>query len=112
MTFTIGQNDTRPPLESQLQTNVGSPVNMNGVDNVRFRMENVETKELVVDSDINDRVTITDAGAAIVEYQWQPSDTAQVGRYRAEWLVSYVDGSSESFPNRGKIEIMVTESVE
>lgn len=46
-------------------------------------------------------VTDTTAGSADVEYQLSSSETANVGTHRGEWLVTYSDGDTETFPKDG-----------
>ena len=48
---------------------------------------------------------------AVVEHAWQPGDTDTPGRFEAEFCVTYMDGTVETFPNLGFIEVFVTEDV-
>jgi hypothetical protein len=48
---------------------------------------------------------------AVVVHAWQPGETDQVGRFEAEFRVTYMDGTVETFPNLGFIEIFVTDDV-
>jgi hypothetical protein len=48
---------------------------------------------------------------AVVAHIWQPGETDTPGRYEAEFRVTYLDGTVETFPNLGFIEVFVTEDV-
>ncbi len=48
---------------------------------------------------------------AVVAHLWLPGDTDQAGRFEAEFRVTYLDGTVETFPNLGFIEVFVTEDV-
>lgn len=48
---------------------------------------------------------------AILRYHWHPTDVLEPGRYEAEFRVIYLDGSIETFPNLGYIEVFVTEEI-
>ena len=47
---------------------------------------------------------------ALVAYPWRQGDTDKAGRFEAEFRVSYLDGTFETFPNLGFIEVFVTEN--
>lgn len=48
---------------------------------------------------------------AVVVHRWTPGDTEHAGRFEAEFRVTYLDGTVETFPNLGFIEVFVTEDV-
>ena len=48
---------------------------------------------------------------AIVAHLWLPGETDATGRYEAEFRVTNMDGTVETFPNLGFIEVFVTEDV-
>lgn len=91
--FQIGQGDTAPAISSQLTQN-GTPVNLTGAT-VQFRMALAQAKVTVV----NRAATITNANTGMVSYTWQAADTATPGNYVFQWVVTYSDGTIESFPN-------------
>ena len=109
MTFTIKQNDTSPALTSQLRdSNV--PINLSGFQSVSFRMED-KFQRVVIDDDTSGNVIVTDPENGIVEYQFDESETTQVGRYNAEWVVQFDDGSVETFPSTNYITIEIVEEI-
>jgi uncharacterized protein YfaS (alpha-2-macroglobulin family) len=52
--------------------------------------------------------TIHDAPNGVVRYSWGTDDTDEAGRYRAEFEVTYADGSVETFPNDGFHDVVLT----
>lgn len=91
--FHITENDTAPPIEATLKA--GDPaaaVNLTGAS-VRFHMED-EAGTVKVDA----AGTLVDAANGKVKYDWQPADTDTAGRFKAEWEVTFSDGTIRTFP--------------
>jgi len=107
--FEIKSGDTSPAIESQLSAD-GSAIDLSGVSEVRFLMNLYGTE--VVNDDTSGNVTITDAANGIVKYEWQPGDTDKAKAHKAEWEVEYSDGTIETFPNDGYINISITEALD
>jgi hypothetical protein len=101
--FVIKRGDTSPALRFEL---LPASVSLAGAS-LRFQMRS------------RGGATVIDRPAAIqsvfqpavVVHAWQPGETDQVGRFEAEFRVTYMDGTIETFPNRGFIEVFVTEDV-
>ena len=101
--FVIKRGDTSPALRFEL---LPDSVSLAGAA-VRFQMR------------ARGGATVIDRSAAIhsvfqpavVEHVWQPSDTETPSRFEAEFRVTYMDGTIETFPNLGFIEVFVTEDV-
>ena len=107
--FVIKQGDTSPALEATLTDGAGDPFDITGAT-VTFHMTavgNEGTNQPVVDAD----ATVVDAGAGVVQYDWAPGDTADSGVYSAEFEVTYNSGVTETFPNDGYFEVVITEEV-
>lgn len=109
MTFKIVQGDTSPALRSTLRDN-SVPVPIDGYDEVKFHVEN-EYDEVIIDASSTGRVNVVDPSVGDVEYAWADGDTSDVGTYYGEWQVTYGDGSNETFPSEGKIEIEIVEEI-
>jgi hypothetical protein len=109
MTFTIVQNDTAPPITSQLSDS-GEAVDLSNVSNIRFHMED-EFKNVIVDDDLTGDVDIVDANLGKVAYEFDQDDTSNVGSYKGEWQVLYSDGTIETYPSNTKVNIEVTEEI-
>lgn len=115
MTFKIVQNDTAPSLISVLRDN-NKPIDLSGFDNVFFYVED-KYQRVVIEDDARGnvgegRVGVLDDKRGKVEYVFDSDDTSDAGTYYAEWQVIYQDGSVETFPTDGKIEIKITEEIQ
>ncbi|NHX41392.1 MULTISPECIES: BppU family phage baseplate upper protein [Haloarcula] len=103
-TFYLKSSDTAPVIEATLTDSTGSPINLTGAS-VRFAM--LEPRGAVVTIDTG--ATIADTTNGVVRYSWAEEDTATPGRYRAEFVVTYEDGSVETFPNVGYHDIIISQ---
>ena len=54
-------------------------------------------------------VVVTPVGTPTVSYTFTTGDTANVGRFRGDFSVTYPDTTQETFPNLDKIKIFVTD---
>lgn len=98
-TFYIKRGDTSPALRFKLEPVVA----LTGAS-VQFQMR------------MRDGPTVIDAPCAVsegavVEYGWDPADTAEPGLYEAEFRVTYADGAVETFPNNGFLTVRIAEDV-
>jgi hypothetical protein len=100
--FLIKQGDRREPIERVLRGSDGNPVDLTGAS-VRFIMTTAEG------------VVKVDAGATIVgtptagraRYSWGVNDTDTIGSFRAEYEVTFGDGTKQTFPNKDYIVVIV-----
>ncbi|NHQ74569.1 hypothetical protein HAT86_08840 [Roseovarius gahaiensis] len=101
--FTIKRGDTSPALRFAL---LPDSVSLAGAA-VRFQMR-ARGGDTLIDrpADIQNLFE-----PAVVAHLWAQGDTETTGRYEAEFRVTYLDGSTETFPNLGFIEVFVTEDV-
>lgn len=83
-TFTIKRGDTAPAIRYSL---LPETVDLAGAS--------------VVFVLAGDRLpaTVVSTAPPVVEYSWQPEDTASPGLRRAEFEITYQDGRIETFPN-------------
>lgn len=96
MKFEIKQNDTLPPLKVKLTQTDGSVLDLSGV-----------TVKLVING-IGERImVIEDIAQGIVRYDWQVTDTSKAGVYLAEVKVQYPNGTRQTIPTVGTIEIHI-----
>lgn len=105
--FTIKQNDTRPNIKSQLQDENEDAINLSNASSVDFHMINKATSTVKV----NSPATITNPSNGEVEYDWSSGDTDTVGRFYAEWQVTWDNGDIETFPNTGNLIITVVDEI-
>jgi len=97
--FYIKQNDTKPSIVAQLFQD-SSPVDLTDAT-VKFHMETT----------INAAAVVVDAATGTVRYDWEPGDTATAGTFRAEFEVTFNDGSVETFPNNDYLTIVVKQEL-
>lgn len=105
-TVRIKQHDTRP-LDAVLEDQNG-PVNLAGVLSVKFLMKpKLSGQGTTVDGD----ATVVDALAGKVRYAWLSGDVAAAGAHRAEFQVTFADGSVETFPNGDYVDVVILEDL-
>ena len=107
-TFKIKQNDTKPPLRVTLKDSDGLPADVTG-STVVFSMRVQPTGTTKVDKQA---VTLNDASAGDLQYDWTATNTNTADVYEGEFQVTYADASVQTFPNDGYILIDVKDDVE
>jgi len=105
MAFTIKQGDTSPSLVANLVTPSRQPVFLGGAS-VLFHMRGRRSTGVLTAA-----ATVVDAETGQVRYDWAEGDTAVAGDFEAEFEVTYADGSVETFPNEGYIDITIPEQI-
>lgn len=105
--FHIKQGDTSPAIKVQLSDENGTAIDITGYQEVSFHMADPDGSTVKVDDDTSGGVSVTDASAGKVKYEWSAGDTDTAGVYQAEWEVTYGDGTIETFPNSGYTRILV-----
>lgn len=105
MAFKLKRNDTSPAIRSTLLDGSGTVILLTGAS-VKFLMKDKAGNIIV-----NAAAVIIDAINGVVEYQWIGADTAVLGFYKAEFEVTYSDGTVETFPNEGFTSILITEDI-
>ena len=97
--FTLKQGDTSPALEYTL-----TPADTVLVGaSAQFHMSDWKGRSIV------DRAAViySDQNPAVLGYEWQEADTEDVGQFRADFLVTFADGTQETFPNAGFIAVQI-----
>lgn len=91
------RGDTRPGLRVKLryQGDTADSAKLVDATGVMFRMADAETASLKIEA----AATIEDVTTGQVIYHWADGDTDVMATYRAEFVVTYVDGSHETFPS-------------
>lgn len=105
--FKIKRGDTRPSLEAQLLDENRQPRDLQSADEVRFHMKDVDTQDVVIDS----QSSVLNASEGRVVYEWSEGDTDTLGRHHAEFEIHYTSGEVETFPNGGNIEVYISEDL-
>ena len=91
----IKEGDRDPAIKATLERD-GSPYNLEDAQRVDIIIGGLRDPPIV-----DAQTTITDAANGIVEYAWQPGDTAKPGTYRTEWVVTTAAGAETTFPEDG-----------
>jgi hypothetical protein len=101
--FVIKRGDTSPALRCAL---LPDSVSLAGAS-VRFQMRPRGGATLI------DRPAEIETvfAPAVVVHRWTSAETDEAGRFEAEFRVTYMDGTVETFPNLGFIEVFITEDV-
>lgn len=102
-TFSLAAGDTAPRIQAVLRDGAGDGVDLTGV-NVRFQMRQPRGGGEIIDAS----ASVIDNEAGVARYNWDESDTKELGRYRAEFVATYPDGTVETFPNVGAHDIVIT----
>ena len=101
--FTIKRGDTSPALRFVV---LPEGVSLAGAT-VRFQMR-ARGGPTVIDRPAQIETVFA---PAVVVHRWTPGETKEAGRFEAEFRIIYLDGSVETFPNLGFIEVFVIEDV-
>lgn len=104
--FKIKQGDTAPPISGTLKENKAVR-DLTEASSVALRWRRKGTTATV-----SNAATIDDATAGAVSYTWAAGDTDDPGVYFAEWVVSWNDGTEQSYPTVGYFTFEITEGIE
>lgn len=100
----LKQNDTSPTLDAILTDANGNVVDVTGAG-VRFHMQRVGETSLKIDA----AGSVVDGAAGHVRYTLQEGDTDTPGSYKAEYEVTFLDGTIETFKNTpDQLRIVIT----
>lgn len=109
--FTIKRNDTLPSLQICLIDKgcLGGkqPFTLSGVSEVTFTMVNNCGEYKIMAK----QAEITSYSAGTIQYNWEPVDTNESGRFLGEFKLIYSDGNKMSIPQNGQIEINIIKDV-
>lgn len=105
-TFTIKRRDTSPAMLITLLDADGAVKDFTGYTSARFHMKNAAGTTV-----IDEAVTVVDAGAGEVRYDFDATETATAGTFSAEVEITYADSSVETFPNSGFITVNINEDI-
>lgn len=106
MAFQIKRNDTAPSITATLQASSTAVDIQNAT--VRFHMLDSGGAVVVDAAANNDQVTDgSDGSTGKVSYDWAAADTDVAGTFRAEWEVTFSDGTIRTFPTPGYTTVII-----
>lgn len=103
MTFSIVQNDLLPVLTATLSYADGTAVDLSGAT-VNLILRNPDATTVYLNAACT-------ASGSTVTYAWTTGDTAVPGDYVAEFVVTFTDGTAQSFPTEGYFPLTITPSL-
>lgn len=103
--FSIKVGDTSPAILVELSP---SDVDVSGAS-VVFNMWDRRTKTVKIDRAA--ATIVAASGPAQLSYAWAVEDTDTEDTFEAEFEVTYVDGSVETFPNDSYIRVNVKSDI-
>jgi Rib/alpha/Esp surface antigen-like repeat protein len=93
--FIIKKGDRRPSYSVTLTNSSGTAYDITGATGVTFRFKSGTS------ATISGAGVIVSASAGTVRYDWGASDTQTAGQYSTEVVVTYNDGTLQTFPSDG-----------
>ena len=91
--YELKRGDTNPPLQTTLTEN-GDPKDLSSAESVAFAMEGYDS-----DVAVSGTAQVVNSKEGEVAYHWADGDTDTASLYFVEWVVTYPDGSEQTFPN-------------
>ena len=105
--FNIKQGDRIPSLDVVCYSADGAVLNLTGATGVVFNMRHERGGALVVSAGA---ATIVSAVGGQLRYSWGASDTATVGTYYGEFVITWPGPLQQTVPTVGKVVITVTDA--
>lgn len=106
--FYIKVGNTGPDLQVELLDEDGDVIDITGYSTIKFSMRNKRTGTTVIDGVAAVEVTVN---PGVIKYEWVAADTATPGEYEGEFEVVLGSTQKISFPNKGFISILISESI-
>lgn len=107
LVFEVKRGDTAPAFRARC-LNGDTPLDLTGAS-VRFLMRSYRGTEVLVAGPMTLDDQTTDPGW--VRRPWAAGDLATAGTYRAEVEVTWGDGTRQTFPRNGYVNVVVTGDV-
>jgi hypothetical protein len=101
----VKKNDSYDAITYQLENEDNSTVDLTGAS-VNFVMG--KKNKLIT----NAKATVTSATSGIVSYQLTPLDTLVSGTFLAEFVVTFANGTTKTYPSNGYITVDVEQNLD
>lgn len=102
------QGDTAPAIVAVLLDGDGNPVSLVGAS-VRFHMMDQDENVVITANGVVDPDQTNNKGQ--VSYSWQSTDLANAGVFLAEWEVTFLNSTKETFPNNGYDVVRISKEI-
>ncbi|MEN8233775.1 MAG: hypothetical protein ABFR89_02490 [Actinomycetota bacterium] len=89
----VKQGDRQPAAPATINKG-GVAVSLEDAASITFKMRLKSQMHLTAEG----AATIVDAPNGVVEYRWAEGDTDMAGDFYASWVVTWSDGTQETFP--------------
>lgn len=99
--YAIKQDDTAPALAASLRSR-GAPLDLTLADTVTVHMQHVDALKTV-----SGACDITDEEKGRIAYPWADGDTDTPGTYRVEFEIDFLDGTKQTVPDDGWVDVVV-----
>lgn len=103
MSVVMKKNDRRPTMTSTL-TSDGEPINLTTASSVKFIMTPTTSTTPKVNAAASFDADRTTGG---VSYSWAAVDTDTVGLFKAEWEITWGDGTKQTFPSDDYVYVKI-----
>lgn len=103
----VHQNDRRPAAEAILRHGT-SAVALDDATSVAFKATRMGRVDPTIEGTCH--IDLTTTGR--VEYRWADGDTSEPGTYWVEWIVTWNDGTPETFPTKVQDILSIWPSLE
>lgn len=104
--FHIKQGDRLPVLDATLKNKDGTPIDLTTAVSVGFRMWVKGASTFAVDA----VASVEDAEAGEVRYSWADGDTDDIGRYLAEFVITFSGSRTQTVPTVGTFTVNVNDA--
>lgn len=103
-TFHLKAGDTSPNLRATLRGTNGDPVDLTS-SSVTIHVSQPRGGDTIVDEPVD----TVDPDGGVIQYNWSSGDLTEAGIYRLEFVVTFPNGDTETFPNEGFHDLQITQ---
>lgn len=104
--FVMKRGFLLPEFAFRIRNGDGSVPDLASAISVTMTMRRTRDKAVVINAA---PVSVIDAADGLVSYKWVAGDTDEIGKFGAEFSVTWPDGRPAPYPGNGLIAVSVTE---
>ncbi len=106
-TFYLTKGDLLPVLTATMLGATGSPINLASASSVTFQMWPAADLPNSTTFTIKSPCSLANAGAGVVTYAWQGTDTATAGIYYCNFVINWPGGATQTVPSPGHDSVII-----